>query len=187
MPVPHAVSRLARASGLALFLGAFGIPAFAAGSDGGGSPSPTPTTTECTDGKVYDEKTKTCVDAESNLIDDDTRYDAIRELAYAAQYDRALMVLATAERQDDPRMLNYRGFIARKLGDLDTAMVFYEKALAADPDYLLARSYMGQGLIAQGDLVGALAQLREIEARGGAGGWPHQALDKALRGMPTDY
>lgn len=162
-------------------------PAFAAGSDGGNTPSTTPTTTKCEKGKVYDKKTKKCVDAESNLIDDDIRYGAIRELAYAGKYDRAMLVIASAENQRDPRMLNYRGFIARKQGQIDTAMIYYNQALSIDPDYHLARSYMGQGLIAQGDLVGALAQLREIEARGGKGTWPHEALEKALRGMPTDY
>lgn len=158
-------------------------PAFAAGSDSGS----TPAAPKCEEGKVYDTETKKCVDAESKLIDDDDRYGTLRALAYAGKYDRALMVIASADNPRDPRMLNYRGFIARKQGDLATAMGFYNAALRIDPDYHLARSYMGQGLIAEGDLVAALGQLREIEARGGKGSWPHQALEQALRGLPTDY
>lgn len=162
------------------------MPAIAAGG-GGGAPSTTPTTTKCKAGQVYDTKTRKCVQSSSSLIDDDQRYGAIRELAYAGQYDRALMVLASADNPGDPRMLNYRGFIARKQGDLGTAMGYYKQALAADPDYLLARSYMGQGLIAQGDFAGALRQLREIEARGGKDTWAHEALELALLDIPTDY
>ena len=46
---------------------------------------------------------------------------------------------------------------------------------------------MGQGLIEQGDLAGALGQLREIAARGGRDTWAYAALEGALRGMPTTY
>ncbi|MGR3322890.1 MAG: tetratricopeptide repeat protein [Pseudooceanicola sp.] len=166
---------------------AFALPLHAAGSDSGSAPKPTETTTKCQDGEVYDEKTKTCVDSNAGLVTDDLRYAAVRELSYAGRYDSALMVIDSARNAGDPRFLNYRGFIARMQGDLETAMQFYNKALEADPGYLLARSYMGQGLIAQEDHVGALAQLREIEARGGRDSWAYAALDRALRGQPTFY
>ena len=166
---------------------ALATPAFAAGSGSGSTPKPTETSTTCKDGMVYDEKSKTCVKSEASLINDDIRYVAVRELAYAGRYDSALMVIDSAENASDPRFLNYRGFIARKQGDMSLAMQFYSRALAADPDYHLARSYMAQGLITQGDLSGALAQLREIEARGGGETWAYASLDQALRGMPTDY
>jgi hypothetical protein len=39
---------------------------------------------------------------------------------------------------------------------------------------------MGQGLIEAGDKAAALAQLREIQARGGRGGWPETSLREAL-------
>jgi Tfp pilus assembly protein PilF len=83
--------------------------------------------------------------------------------------------------QQEDRVLTYWGFTHRKLGKMDLGMTFYERALDQNPDNLLARSYMGQALVEQNDLVGALAQLREIRARGGAGGWPEQSLDSAIR------
>ncbi|MGR3455804.1 tetratricopeptide repeat protein [Pseudooceanicola sp.] len=164
-----------------------GLPAFAAGSDSDSAPKPTETSTECEDGMVYDDTTKSCVKSSAAIVDDDMRYAAVRELAYEGRYASATMVLDSAEAPDDPRFLNYRGFVHRKLSEMDTAMSYYQRALAADPDYVLARSYMGQGLIAQGDLTGALAQLREIEARGGRDTWAYAALDQALRGIETTY
>lgn len=159
----------------------------AAGSDDDTPPKPTRTTTECSDGQIYDESTKSCVESEEQSFNDDDRYDAVRELAYAGAYSRAEKIMANAERPDDPRFLNYRGFIARQQGNLPQALDFYMEALAADPDYLLARSYMGQGLAASGDLAGAKEQLTEIAARGGRNTWAYVSLKLALNGKPSTY
>ena len=172
---------------VALIAAMTALPVLAAGSSSDTKPTTTETTTKCEDGMVYDEKTKTCLKSSTSLMTDDLRYAAVRELSHAGRYASALMVIDSAEDATDPRFLNYRGFIARKQGQMDQAMHFYTRALKADPDYVLARSYMGQGLIAQGDLAGALAQLREIEARDGTESWAYASLDQALRGVPTDY
>ncbi len=156
----------------------------------GGSDTPpttTRTTTECSDGQIYDEAARACVDADKQSFNDDDRYDAVRELAYAGAYDRAEAVIASADRPDDARFLNYRGFIERKQGNMEDAMGFYAAALAKDPDYLLARSYMGQGLAASGDTNGARAQLREIVERGGRDTWAYASLKLALAGKPSSY
>jgi len=109
---------------LPLLTAAFLIPtmAFAAGSGDHTPPKTTKTSTECEAGQVFDEKTTTCVDKSSSLIDDDTRYEAVRELAYNGHYTRAQSVL-DAMNPDDSRVLTYRGFIARKTGDMDQATV----------------------------------------------------------------
>jgi len=163
------------------------LPALAAGSGSSTPPKPTATSEKCADGMVFDEKADKCVEANSSGFTDDDRYEAARELAWAGRYDSAIQVMDSATDQNDPRFLNYRGFTARKQGDMDSAMRYYKAALAIDPDHVLARSYMGQGLVEQGDLVGALTQLREIEARGGRDTWAWAALDQALRGQATDY
>jgi tetratricopeptide (TPR) repeat protein len=149
-----------------------------------------PTTTKsskCAKGKVYDEDTKKCLKIESHNFSDDELYNAARELAYAGKYDNTLIVLDAFENQQDPRVLNYRGFVNRKLGNFDKAMEFYQAALTIDPDYIRARSYMGQGLAAQGDLYGAREQLAEIRTRGGRNTWSYVALNMALRGVQTSY
>lgn len=159
----------------------------AAGSDDDTPPKPTRTTTECSDGQIFDESTKSCVESEEQSFNDNDRYNAVRELAYAGAYDRADQIIASAQQPEDPRFLNYRGFIARKQGDLAQALDFYTAALAIDPDYLLARSYMGQGLAASGDLAGAKEQLTEIAARGGRNTWAYVSLKLALNGKPSNY
>lgn len=163
--------------------------AFAVGGESDVPPESTETTVECTEGQIYDEKTKSCVDAsDDNAFNDDTRHKAVRELAYAGAYERALSVLASVDNHEDARFLNYHGFIQRKQGNWNAAKGFYKAALTADPDYHLARSYLGQGLVAQGDRASAMAQLKEISARGGKGTWAYTALKLALRGQGTlDY
>lgn len=146
-----------------------------------------PSTKKCKAGKVYDKASKNCVDAHSNLIIDDERYTAVREYAYFGDYDNALKILASFDDQNDPRRYNYYGFVNRKQGHMKEAMAFYAQALDIDPDYVLARSYMGQGLVSQGDMDGAATQLREIETRSGRDTWAYKALAMAMAGAPTDY
>jgi Flp pilus assembly protein TadD len=73
------------------------------------------------------------------------------------------------------------GFANRKAGRVDVAMSYYRKALAIDGNYLLARSYMGQGLIAQGKIEEARAQLIEIRDRGGRDTYAYHSLYDALK------
>ena len=168
---------------LALILALVTQPAFAVGSDDETPPTPTETTTTCEGDQIYDEKTKTCVSADSQTLNDTQRYRAVRELAYASAFERARLVIAAADTADDPRFLNYQGFIMRKTGDMEAALTFYKRALEIDPDYHLARSYMGQGLYALGNVKGAQAQLRQIAARGGKHGWPYRALSMTLHSV----
>lgn len=155
--------------------------AFAVGGGDDTPPNPTRTTTECTDGKIWDEDSKACVTPKDARLDDDTRYLAARELAYAGQYEAALSVLAAMSDQDDDRVLTYMGFAHRKSGDLPTGMAYYRAALAQNPDNLLARSYMGQAFVETGDIHLARAELREIRARGGRMTWAFVSLDQAIR------
>lgn len=162
--------------------------AFAAGSDSTAAPATTKTATDCKAGQVFDKQTKTCLDAKSDLINDDARYEAVRELAYGAQYDRALAVLASMTNQSESRVLTYYGFIARKQGDMAKGMTFYTAALEANADNILARSYMGQAFVELGQRAAASEQLAEIRSRGGAGSWAETSLDKAIQtGVTTNY
>ena len=69
---------------------------------------------------------------------------------------------------------------------MDAAKDFCAAALDADPDYPLARSYMGMGLAAEGDLSGAKVQLAEISARGERGNWAYFALKQAITSGPQN-
>lgn len=168
------------------------VAAFAVGSDTPAdetkAPTPTETTMQCDEGKVWDKETEACVEVESHLLDDDARYDAAREFAYAGHYGAARAAVLAMDNQRDGRAETYLGFTARKMGDWDGALRHYTRALEQDAGNLLARSYMGQGLLERGDFAGAKQQLDEIRARGGAGSWAEAALAQAIRtGVTYNY
>ncbi len=63
-----------------------------------------------------------------------------------------------------PDVLNYLGFVSRRLGRLDTALAYYDRALALDPNHLGATEYLGELYIQMGDLHRARAQLAQLDA-----------------------
>ena len=137
-------------------------PAFAAGGGGGTNPAK-----DCKKGQVWDSNKKKCVKVSSRILPDEELYEQGSALAKAGEYDWALEVLAAIGNQDDPRVLNYTGYSHRKAGRLDTAMGYYQKALAIDPDFVLAREYLGEGYVAAGRTDLARVELAEIEKRCG--------------------
>jgi tetratricopeptide (TPR) repeat protein len=72
------------------------------------------------------------------------------------------------------------GYSTRKLGDLDKGLEYYHKALALDPNYLLAREYLGEGYLQKGDLAQAKGQLMEIAHRCGNSCEEYDKLEKAI-------
>lgn len=180
----------------------------AADSDTTTPPVATETTTTCTDGKIWNAEKKECVAPEdmkpaeatpaeekkpaeeqkkSQREIDDKLYEAAREFAYAGQYENAIRALNAASDQQDPRILNYLGYNTRKLGNMELGMRYYKRALQKDENYILARSYMGQALIEQGDIEGARVQLVEIRDRGGENTWAYRALLQSLGGERPSY
>jgi tetratricopeptide (TPR) repeat protein len=158
---------------------AFPVAALAVDTDK--PPEPTPTTTVCTGGKVWDHDEGACVDVREGRLGDDALYAAAREFAYAGQYAHAIAALEAMKDRRSDRVLTYMGFTLRKSGDPARGMGYYTAALTRNPDNLLARSYMGQGMAELGYLEGAHVQLAQIRARGGAGTWPELALLSAIR------
>ena len=171
----------------------------AAGSGSETAPKPTQTTKDCFAVRQWDPETKKYVrfsekvngvwDAniqkcvrpdKTSHLDDDTLYKAVRELAHAGRYNAATQVLDNMADQASDRVLTYRGFTARKLGNLALANLYYKRAIDTNPDNILARSYMAQGFVIAGQKVAAIAQLREIQARGGAGTWAETSLRKSI-------
>ena len=166
---------------VASLLLALPLQAFAAGSDDSEPPKPTETTTKCVEGQIYDDKTKACVVPEKTGLNDDLRFQAARELAYAGQPDAALRVLAAMTEGDTDRVLTYKGFAHRTAGRLEQGLEFYAQALTLNPDNILARSYLGQAYVGMAETALAAEQLAEIRARGGVGTWAEASLAKALQ------
>lgn len=169
--------------------------AFAAGSGGDAGtgtttspPTTTQTTTTCTGIQVWDDAKGKCVNPQGSSLDQDTLYGAVRELAYAGRLADAQGVLRAMADQEDDRVLTYWGFTHRKMGNAELARTYYRKALERNPDNLLARSYMGQGFVEDGDTKAAIAQWHEIRQRGGEGSWAEASLRQAIRtGLTYSY
>ena len=179
--------RLVLASAIALQAFTFAPMVHAAGGGDSSPPKPTNTTKKCLFGRVYDEAAGRCVKPNKTNFTEDQLYDAVRELAYDGQFENAQGILRIMDQADD-RVQTYWGFTYRKMGELELANVFYQKAIDSNPDNILARSYMAQGFVAEGKTELAIAQWREIKARGGEGTWAEASLREAIRtGLTYNY
>jgi tetratricopeptide (TPR) repeat protein len=159
-----------------LVLPLLAAPALTAGGGGGGAD---PGTT-CPKGKVYDKKTKKCVDAQRGAVDDDSLYAAGRHLAEQGRYGEAITLLSLAADKTDPRILNYLGYSHRKAGRVTVGLGYYQEALRHNPDYTLVREYMGEAYLQQGNVEAAKEQLTEIEKRCGKGCEEYAELAKQI-------
>ena len=128
---------------------------------GGGGTGPI---LDCPKDQIRDADGK-CKPAENNAIDMDARVAYGLALAKAERYDEAISVLRPAVDRGDKRAFNYTGYSLRKSGHVDEGIAFYMKALAADPNYVQAREYLGEAYLTLGRLDLAEEQLAEIEAR----------------------
>lgn len=147
----------------------------------------TPTVPTCSKGQVYSPTAGKCVRKTSNLITDEDRYNTAVQLARTGKYDQAIGLLSAIANQDDPRVLTYLGYSNRKMGKMDTGVAFYKKALEINPDYLLAREYLGEGYVAQGKIVLAYLQLNEIENRCGTTCREYSLLKQAIATSKVIY
>lgn len=138
----------------------------AGGGGAGGGGGSDPTAGRCPAGWVWSTTSERCVRPNSSGLTNNDLYGAGRHLAKSGKYDEAIVMLSHAD-QSDPRVLNYLGYSHRKLGNFEEGFSFYHKALAKDPNFVLAREYLGEGYVATGDYDLALEQLVEIERRCG--------------------
>jgi tetratricopeptide (TPR) repeat protein len=144
--------------------------------DGGGDNSGT----KCKKGEVWDKKKKKCVKASSGVLPDEDLYQQGVALAKAGEYDWALTVLAAVSNQNDPRVLNYTGYSYRKSGQIEKGIGYYQRALAIDPNFVLAREYLGEGYVASGRIDLAKAELTQIAQRCGTTCEEYQDLAEEL-------
>jgi tetratricopeptide (TPR) repeat protein len=168
------------------FCGAFAATGLAAGDSDNSTGATSPKKLKCKTGEVVKEvtengkKVKKCVKVESGVLPDDELYLQGRALAKDGEYDWALKVLAVIDNQNDPRVLNYTGYSHRKAGRLEIGITYYRKALAIDPDFVLAREYLGEGYVAAGRVDLARLELGEIEKRCGTACEEYKDLSEAI-------
>ncbi len=87
-------------------------------------------------------------------------------LAKSGKYEEALAYLALANASDE-RVQTYIGYATRKLGKVDAALPHYAKALEINPNYTVARAYLGEAYLSRGDAARAKVELQEIASRCG--------------------
>jgi tetratricopeptide (TPR) repeat protein len=169
---------------------ALSATAFAAGESSqpsNNTPAESPKAFKCKKNEVVKvvkkngKNVKTCVKTQAGILPDEDLYQQGKLLAKAGEYDWALTVLASIENQQDPRVLNYTGYSHRKAGRLETGIAFYRKALAINPDFVLAREYLGEGYVAAGRVDLAKVELAEIEKRCGVTCEEYKDLNEAIQ------
>ena len=66
-------------------------------------------------------------------------------------------------RDEHPDVANYIGYSYRRMGNYEQSKVWYEKALASDPNHVRTWSYYGMWQMEQGNRLKALDDLKKVQ------------------------
>jgi len=90
-------------------------------------------------------------------------YRAARAMILDGNYQGGITAMHALGRDEHPDVANYIGYAYRKLGDYNDSKVWYEKALAADPNHVRTWSYYGMWQMEQGNRLKALEDLQKVQ------------------------
>ena len=110
--------------------------------------------------------------------------------AYALVYDKqdyegGIAVLRAMGYDDNADVATLIGYASRKLGRYDDAKVWYDRALAADPNHALTWSYYGMWQAEQGNILKAKDDLQKVASICGTTCREYTALKAAIDGTVT--
>jgi tetratricopeptide (TPR) repeat protein len=110
--------------------------------------------------------------------------------AYALIYDRGdyvggIAALRALGYDDHPDVATLIGYASRKLGRYDDAKVWYERALAADPNHAVTWSYYGMWQAEQGNVLKAKDDLEKVRLICGTDCKAYKMLKDAIDGTVT--
>lgn len=174
-----------------------GAPAGAATTDEPAAPATTPadkkSDTKPDATKSSDTKAPATKPTESKPLPDKKSDNEFRDgykKAYAAIYTNkdyagGIAILRALGQDDHPDVANLIGFSSRKLGRVDDAKFWYEKALAADPKHTRTWQYYGMWHLEQGNRLKAEDHLEQIRLICGEGCEDYRSLRAALAGNAT--
>jgi Flp pilus assembly protein TadD len=108
-----------------------------------------------------------------------------RQLILGGQYDAGIAAMRALKFDDHPDIATFLGLAYRKLGRLDEARAWYERALAVDPNHRLALSFYGMMRAETGDMNRARADLEKLKVIcGGTECNEYQALAGVISSQP---
>jgi len=108
-----------------------------------------------------------------------------RQLILSGQYDAGIAAMRALKFDDHPDIATFLGLAYRKLGRLEEARTWYERALAVDPNHRLALSFYGMMQAETGDMNLARADLEKLKLIcGGTECNEYQALAGVISSQP---
>ena len=90
-------------------------------------------------------------------------YRAARQLILAGNYQGGIAALHALGHDEHPDVANYIGYANRKMGNYEQSRVWYEQALAADPNHVRTWSYYGMWQMEQGNRLKAEDFLAKVK------------------------
>src|SRR5215831_11853536 len=89
-------------------------------------------------------------------------YRAARALVLDGKYEEGIAAFKALGHDDSAEVANYIGYANRKLGNYELAKVWYDKALAIDPNHVRTWQYYGMWYVEQGNMLKAADFLEKI-------------------------
>ena len=110
--------------------------------------------------------------------------------AYALVYDKkdydgGIAVLRAMGYDDNADVATLIGYASRKLGRYDDAKLWYDRALAADPNHAQTWSYYGMWQAEQGNVLKAKDDLEKVRVICGTDCKPYKMLKDVIDGTET--
>jgi tetratricopeptide (TPR) repeat protein len=90
-------------------------------------------------------------------------YRSARLVILAGNYRGGIAAMHALGHDDNADVANYIGYAYRKLGDYKDSQIWYEKALATDPNHVRTWSYYGMWQMEQGNRLKALDDLQKVK------------------------
>ncbi len=156
-----------------------------AAAAGDENPTPPPPTDQ--DKSTKGTQTKKPKTDKSSSAEDFLRgYHAAYTLIYdKADYVRGIAALRALGHDEHPDVATLIGYANRKLGRYDDAKVWYERALATDPNHAVTWSYYGMWQAEQGNVLKAKDDLEKVRLICGTDCRAYKMLKDAIDGTVT--
>ena len=112
-------------------------------------------------------------------------FAAARALILSGKYQQAIDVLRALRDDTNPDVAASVGYASSKLGRLDEAKLWLDRALTMNPDHLWAVAYSGMLRVQQGDVPSAQRDLEKVAALcGGTGCVAYRELAEVIASRP---